>query len=422
VSALAVLDALSAVLLAAMLLVALANLACAPRLHRAGVPRVLRRVSVLVPARNEAANLRAHLPLLLASRYPRLEVLVLDDGSEDGTAAVAEAFAREAPGRLRLIHGAPLPAGWLGKPWACAQLARAARGDVLIFCDADVAVGPRAAARTVALLERHAADAATAIPRPRLEGAAEAAAVPLVAQFPVAAMLPLALVPRTASPRVSMANGQWLAFTRDAYARVGGHAAVRGAVLEDVLLGRAVKRAGLRLVAAAAPHDLAVRMYDGWNEARAGFRKNLYALLGGRPATFAAGACLFLLSSVYPFLAAARGTAAGVLALALLAAVRIASAALFRQGWRTVLLHPLGAVLALRIAVESFATRGRVQWRGRWVGGEGGLADRWGGDGLETRRWNGTKSAFAAPSRTAIRGDVRIRRFGPGVCAPSVSS
>jgi len=362
-----VLDVLAAAVLAAMLLVALANLACAPRLHRAAAPRVLRRVSVLVPARDEAENLRAHLPLLLASRYPLLEILVLDDGSVDGTAAVAEAFAREAPDRLRLVRGEPLPAGWLGKPWACAQLAREARGDVLVFCDADVAVGPRAVARTVGLLERHAAGALTAIPRPRLGSAAEAAVIPLVAQLPVAAVLPLALVPRTASPVLSMANGQWLAFTREAYARIGGHESVRGAVLDDVLLGRAVKRAGLRLVAAAAPRDLAVRMYDGWDEVRAGFRKNLYALLGARPAPFVTGACLFLLAAVYPFLAAARGTATGALALGLLIAVRIASAALFRQGWRTVVLHPLGAVLALRIAVESFATRGRVQWRGRWV-------------------------------------------------------
>jgi len=388
-SALTLLDALSAALLLAMLLVALANLASAPRLHRAGAPRATPLVSVLVPARNEAENLRAHLPHLLASDHPRLEILVLDDQSEDETAAVAAAFARGAPDRLRLLRGAPLPAGWLGKSWACAQLAREARGGVLLFCDADVAAGPRAVSRTVALLERHAAGALTAIPRPRLERLAEAAVIPLVAQLPVAATLPLALVPRTAAPGLSMANGQWLAFTRDAYARIGGHASVRGAVLEDVLLGRAVKRAGLRLVAAAAPRDLSVRMYDGWTEVSAGFRKNLYALLGARTAPFVTGMCAFLLTAVYPFAAAARGTRTGLLALGLLAAVRVASAALFRQGWATVLLHPLGAVLALRIAAESFATRGRVRWRGRWVGEDGGIGID-GGLGMDRHTAPGT--------------------------------
>jgi len=373
-AALALLDALSAALLLAMLLVALANLASAPRLHGAGQPRAAPLVSVLVPARNEAANLRAHLPLLLASDYPALDIVVLDDESDDGTAAAAEAFARAAPDRLRVIRGAPLPAGWVGKCWACAQLAREARGDVLLFCDADVAAGPRAVSRTVALLRRHAADALTAIPRLRMGSLAEAAVIPIIAQLPVAATLPLALVPRTASPGVSMANGQWLALTRGAYAAIGGHGAVRGAVLEDVLLGRAVKRAGLRLVAAAAPRDLSVRMYGGWDDVKAGFRKNVYALLGGGAAPFAAGMTVFVLSAVYPFLAAARGTRTGALALALLAAVRITSAALFRQGWPTVLLHPLGAVLALRIAAESFAARGRVQWRGRWIAADGGSA------------------------------------------------
>jgi hypothetical protein len=160
-----------------------------------------------------------------------------------------------------------------------------------------------------------------------------------------------------------------------------------------------VKRAGLRLVACAAPHDLSVRMYHGWDAVRTGFRKNVYALLGGRPGPFAAGAGVFLLTAVYPFLAAARGTRMGLLALGLLVGVRIAAAALFRQGWRTVLLHPPGAVLALWIAAESFATRGRVQWRGRWVGGDEGLD----GDGLETHRWNGTKSAFADWASARVR-------------------
>ncbi|MBV9109851.1 MAG: glycosyltransferase, partial [Gemmatimonadetes bacterium] len=299
-AALAVLDWASAALLLAMLAVAIANLLTAPRQDRAGEPGEMPLVSVLVPARNEAANLRAHLPLLLASDYPRLEIVVLDDGSADETAEVVQAFAAESGGRLRVVRGTEPPPEWMGKCWACARLADEARGDVLLFCDADVAAGPRAVRRTVAAMQHFAAEAVTAIPRQRFGSWTEAAVVPLVAQIPVAATLPLALVPRVPSPALSMANGQWLAFTRQAYARIGGHAAVRGDVLEDVLLGRAVKVAGLRLVATIAARDLAVRMYGGWAEVRAGFRKNLYALLGGSPAAFAIGICAFLLAAVYP--------------------------------------------------------------------------------------------------------------------------
>ena len=366
-AALGVLDALSLALLAAMFAVALANLFTAPRLERAGAPTRRPRVSVLVPARNEAANLRANLPALLASDVREMEIVVLDDRSEDGTAAVAEALAAEAPERLRVVRGAELPAGWLGKSWACAQLAEAARGDILLFCDADVTAGPLAVGRTVALLERFGAGVATAIPRHRLGSVAEAAVVPLGAQLPVAATLPLALVPRTAAPSLSMANGQWLAFTREAYAAVGGHAAVKAEVLEDVVLGRLAKRAGERLVAATAALDLTVRMYAGWAEVRAGFGKNLYALLGGSPGAFALGIGAFFLAAVYPWLAAWRGSPAALGALALLVAVRIAAALRFGQGARTVLLHPLGAALAVAIAAESFRARGTVRWRGRTV-------------------------------------------------------
>jgi glycosyltransferase involved in cell wall biosynthesis len=366
-AALALLDVVSAALLLAMLAVAVINLATAPRLERAGDPSTLPRVSVLVPARNEAANLRANLPHLLASDYPNLEVLVLDDGSGDDTAAIAADLARLHPGRMRLLRGEALPDGWLGKNWACHQLSCVARGQVLLFCDADVAAGPRAVTRTVAMLQRMDAAAVTALPRHRFGTVAEAAVVPLIAQLPVAATLPLALVPRTAPPSLSMANGQWIAFTRPAYGHIGGHAAVRGEVLEDVHLGRAVKRAGLRLVAAVATEELSVRMYHGWAEVRRGFGKNVYALLGGSPGSFAAGIVIFLLAAVYPWVAVVRPTPLALAALAMLIGLRIAAALLFRHGWGTVLLHPAGAVLALWIAATSFRTRGRVEWRGRTV-------------------------------------------------------
>lgn len=364
------LDAASAILLGGMLIVAVANLLFAPRLERAGEPREMRRVSLLVPARNEAANLRANLPLLLAADWPKLEIIVLDDGSEDETASVVESYARDHPDRLRLIRGDALPEGWLGKNWACSQLARAATGDVLLFCDADVAPGPNAVRRTLGLMERWDANAATAILRHRFGSWGERAVVPLVAQLPVAATLPLALVPRIASPSLSMANGQWIAFTRAAYDAIGGHEAVRVDVLEDVVLGRAVKRAGLRLVSAIVTGEIRVRMYAGLAEVRAGFRKNLYALFGGSPVAFSASMIVFLLAAVYPWAMAIRATPPVLIALGMLIALRLVAAATFRHGIATVLLHPLGAVLTVGIAIESALAhrRGGARWKGREVG------------------------------------------------------
>jgi GT2 family glycosyltransferase len=370
------LDLLASGLLAAMLAVALYNLWTAPRLERAGEPASAPSVSVLVPARDEAENLRRMLSLLLASDYPRLEIVLLDERSRDGTGDVARSLAASGRRPLRVISGTEPPAGWVGKNWACHQLAAAATGEVLVFCDADVEAAPAAVRRTVAAMQTHGAGAMTALPRQRLNGWMQAAVVPVVAQLPVVAMLPIRLIPIVRAPSLSMANGQWLAFTRAAYAACGGHAAVRGEVLEDVALGRRIKASGQRLVVCVASSVLAVRMYDSAAQMREGFRKNLYPLLGGRRLPFAAALVLLAIAWLYPILGVLRGSAAALVPLAMLAALRITGALLFRHGWATVLLHPVGVLAAAALAVESWIghERGSVTWRGRRVpaGKDGG--------------------------------------------------
>jgi len=359
----------SAALLSLMLGVALWNLLAAPRLERAGNPRAFPPVSLLVPARNEAVNLRETLPALLGLDYPHLEILVLDDGSTDDTAALVDALARASDGRIRRLSGSALPPGWLGKSWACHHLAEAARGEVLVFCDADVTARPDALRNTVAAMESVGAGALTALPRQRLGGWAESAVVPLVAQLPVLALLPLPLVPRVRAPSLSMANGQWLAFTREAYRACGGHAAVRVEVVEDVALGRRVKAAGHRLLPVVSTSLLEVRMYRDAAALREGFGKNLFALTGGRPAPFLAALLLFALVAVHPWAGVMLGAPGALLPLVLLAAVRTCGALLFRHGLRSVLLHPAGSLLLVGIALESFAgaRRGALVWKGRRI-------------------------------------------------------
>jgi hypothetical protein len=358
---------LSAALLAPMLAVALWNLAAAPRLERALAPAALPPVSLLVPARDEAVNLRETLPGLLAVAAEGVEVLVLDDASSDETPRLLAAAERESGGGLRAIPGEPLPAGWLGKSWACHQLARASGGEVLIFCDADVAVSPEALRRTVGAMRAADAGALTALPLHRLCTVAERAVVPLVALLPVLALLPLPRVPRTRAPSLSMANGQWIAFTREAYLSSGGHERVRGEVVEDVALARRVKAAGHRLLVVISTSLLEVRMYRGGADLRGGFVKNLYPLAGGRPGSFLLALAVFLLTAVFPWAATALGVRAALLPLALLAAVRVCGALLFRHGWASLLLHPAGSLAVAALALESCfrARRGSARWKGR---------------------------------------------------------
>ncbi len=155
------------------------NVLTFPRLRPAR-PAWMPRVSVLVPARDEAAVIAATVRRLLAQDYDDYEVIVLDDASTDGTADIARQVAGDDP-RLRVLTGAPLPPGWLGKNWACHQLAEAASGDLLVFTDADTRWEPDALRALVAAFERHGAEMVTVWPSQETHTWAERLTVPLMA-------------------------------------------------------------------------------------------------------------------------------------------------------------------------------------------------------------------------------------------------
>ena len=395
-----VLAGIVCVTLAAMTLIAFINLLFADRLEDAPPPPDMPAVSVLLPVRNEERNLAENLPGLLALDYPRLEILVLDDASTDGSVteartriadsaaqsagsaarrvgdqiargsvlaepSVATAPADDVP-RARLIIGDPLPPGWLGKNWACHQLAREASGEILLFCDADVSVTADAVTRTVGTMRSRDVGALTAFPRQRLSSWYSAAVVPLVAQLPVAALVPLPLLSRVSAPSLAVGNGQWLAFTRVAYDRSGGHEAVRAEVVEDVALIRAARRAGARTTAIVSQRATSVRMYSRFAEMREGFEKNLHAL-GGGPWGFPVVWSLFLFLAIYPWSGALAGFPGAGFALALLAVLRVCVAITFRHDWRSIALHPVGSVLVAWIGLRSWcgAKRGTLVWKGR---------------------------------------------------------
>ncbi len=357
------------ILLVPMLAITIWNLFSAPRFDRPVVPRLLPRVSLLVPARNEATNLAETLPMLLATEYPDLEILVLDDGSTDSTARVVRSFMA-GDTRLRLLAGLPLPPGWLGKNWACHQLAEAATGEVLVFCDADVSAGSGAVRQTVVAMQAHSAGAVTVLPRHQLDGWIQRAVVPLITQMPALMLLPFSLVARHPARSLVIGNGQWLAFTRESYGASGGHAAVRAEVVEDVALARRVKCAGYRLVPMVSTSELTVSMYRDAAALREGFAKNLYALAGGHPASFTPVLLGFCLVAIYPWIGAALGAPGAVLPLALLLTIRLVGILILRQGIGSLILHPAGSALCVAIALESFiATQRRtLQWKGRPIG------------------------------------------------------
>ena len=288
-----------------------------PRLGRHPTSAEISLVSVLIPARNEAAIIAAAVRRALAQTYPRLELIILDDHSQDGTAEVALTAGGGDP-RLHVLPGEPLPAGWLGKNWACQQLAQAAKGDYLLFIDADVELAAGAVAALMGEMEATRADMLTVWPTQRTVTWAERLTAPLMA-FAILGYLPLPLVHHTPWRAFAAANGQCLLFRRRAYQQVGAHAAVRGEIVEDVMLARRIKGAGLRLRMADGAGLIACRMYDGWRAVREGYGKNILAGYGGRVSVLLLATLFHWLTFLWPWVWLAVGWSGGSLRLAVVA-------------------------------------------------------------------------------------------------------
>ena len=301
-------------------------------------------VSVLVPARNEAAGIAATVRQLLRQSYPHYELLLLDDHSADGTAAVAKEGA-EGDNRLKILQGRPLPPGWLGKTWACAQLAAQAKGEILVFTDADVGWQPDALAALVCEIERRAADMLAVWPTQRTVTWAERLCVPLMA-LAVHAYLPVLGVHHTPFALLAAANGQCIAFRRRAYSRICGHAAVRDSVLEDVSLARRAKAAGLRLRMAEADNLISCRMYSDWPSVRDGFAKSILAGFSG-VAGLIAGTVFHWLVFLVPWLLLFLGLASDGSA----------------QSWRAGARIPVQPLWALLLILAGLLLRGLTAWR-----------------------------------------------------------
>jgi Glycosyl transferase family 2 len=343
----------------------------------AAPPPVTRPVTVVLPVRDEEAQVGGCLTGLLAQRgVPDLTVVVVDDGSADRTADVVRAVADP---RVRLVPAGPLPDGWLGKPHACAAGVAAAPGPddgLLVFVDADVRLAPDAVAAAVAVLDAAGLDLVSPWPRPVTRGPAERLVQPL-SPWLWATTLPLRLAERSPRPSLAAANGQFLVVRRGVYRRAGGHAGVRGEVIEDVALLRAVKRAGGRGGPVAGARLAACRMYDGWPALREGYTKSLWASVGGSPAAAVAAAAVLTAAGVVPAAAALRGSRAGLAGYAAAVAGRAVSAALTGgRAWPDALAHPVSLLLLDVLTARSVRAhrRGALTWRGRALQTPGGDA------------------------------------------------
>lgn len=235
-------------------------------------------VSVLIPARNEGQRIGPLLQALHQAKAECHEVLVLDDGSTDNTAAVVKEFMPLLP-QLQLLQGKPLPQGWLGKNWACHQLAEKATGDYLLFLDADVVPDPAFVPAVVNAMQRNQAALVSVFPRQQMMTPGEQITVPVMFEI-LLGLLPLKLVSGTSVPALSAANGQCMLFDGGVYRHEQWHRRVCDHQVEDIAISRRVKRQGYAMAVWLSPH-IRCRMYGGFREAVDGFAKNIRVMLGG---------------------------------------------------------------------------------------------------------------------------------------------
>jgi glycosyltransferase involved in cell wall biosynthesis len=351
-----------AIIHGAVLSLALVNLAYLRR--RAGRPlpsddAALPSLSILIPARNEEANLARLLPSLMSQDYPDFEVVVVDDASEDST---WEVIQRHADPRLVPIKGAGPPPGWIGKVHALYQATRKAQNEVYLFLDADAELrDPAALRRMVTVFASHGGNVVMS-GLPRFRGKPGGLLLTSLVPLAIIGALPIPLVPRTRTSAIGALNGQiWLIHATD-YQKHEPHQALPAEILEDVQIGRYLKRQGMTVHFEDVGGALDVYMYNTASEAWHGFRKNAYLLQGGRPLTFLLSLGLFFLTFVVaPWL--------GWTFLASTVLIKGVCDIGARLPWWVIPFAPaiLLAGAAVQIASAYAHLVGQVTWKGRTV-------------------------------------------------------
>ena len=236
-------------------------------------------ISILIPARNEAENISRCLKSLLKQDYPNLEIVVLNDNSTDGTSKEVKVIA-EKDHRVRLVEGAPLEDGWIGKNFASHQLAKYAKGEYFIFTDADTLHFPKTVSSAFGALITTKVDALSIYPRQIMVTFAERMTVPII-NTALQCFIPFILIKKSKSPLFSTALGQFMMFKREVYEKIGGYESIKGYMVDDIQISKRVKKSGYKFMIFDGRNTIYCRMYKNLKGVIIGLAKSIYPAFNG---------------------------------------------------------------------------------------------------------------------------------------------
>jgi hypothetical protein len=318
-------------------------------------------VSVLIPMRNEEENVKGCLSSVLTQKgLDTLEVIAIDDGSTDNTSNEVKAFPS-----VELISGEKLPDKWLGKLWACQQLAEKSSGDYLVFVDADVRLSDYAVANSISKMGNW--DFISPYPRQLTAGFVQKIFQPLL-QWSWLSSVPLLIAQKYSIKSMAVANGQFLIIKRDAYFKSGAHAGIKTEVLDDLMLARNLLKQGYKGGVAEASNIATCHMYKNKMELFKGYQKSLWKAFGSVPGTILAIA-LLIVTGILPIISTALGSTSGLAAFGLITLSRMISSLRTGSLPNSAIFHPLAILMLLGLILFSWygKTTNTITWRDRTV-------------------------------------------------------
>lgn len=322
-------------------------------------------VSILIPARNEEDNIGNILDCLIRQDYANIEIIVCDDHSDDSTPTILEEYSKRQQ-RIKWFRSEPLPDGWTGKNFACHQLRLRAKGEILLFTDADMHISGDIIARTAGYMNRRNLDLVSIFPKQVMKTTGEKITVPVM-NWILLSLLPLPLVLFSRRSSFSAANGQFMMFNRDDYINHQYHLMAAGSPVEDIGIMKIMKNLKRRTSTLLGDTRVSCRMYQGYHDAINGFSKNILHFFSNSLIwtlfflLFTTAGHLFV--ALWSLPAAIVTVSAGIIIRILVSAVSCQNVPV------NLLLIPAQHIVMIQMVAGAFRakSRGTVNWKGRKV-------------------------------------------------------